>query len=159
MPKTRPKPKSADTKESAGLFKSLFSVAKTLGLDKNAAAISANTAVRKVMNVDVLALMDHTHLVSEDQHLYFTPTELGKRIGVSAQRFNQLLFDAGLQGSREGKWVPIESEAAGLYRVLDTGKRHSGGAMIQQIKWSDAVLSRLPSQEKVIPFPDGGVMA
>jgi prophage antirepressor-like protein len=133
----------------------LIRAARAIGLDKNVAAISANIAVRKITGVDTLALMDQTYLVAENQqHMYFTPTELGKRIGVSGRRFNQLLQEAGLQECHDGVWIPIESKAKGLYRILDTGKRYSDGTMVPQLKWSDAVLSYLPSQENVIPLPE-----
>ena len=130
--------------------------ARALGLDKNAAAISANNAVLKLTGTDVFDLLGQTHLDAEDQeNLYFTPTELGARIGMSGQKFNKALFDAGLQGKNGEHWIPIKDAAAGLYRIFDTGKRHGGGAMIQQIKWSAAVLSRLPVWES-IPFPENG---
>ena len=117
--------------------------ARALGLDKNAAAISANQAVRQMTGTDVLAILGRTHLEAENQeHLFFTPTELGNRMGISGTAFNKHLQIAGLQTKENDQWIP-SSRATGLYRVLDTGKRHGSGAMIQQIKWSDAVLSRI----------------
>jgi phage anti-repressor protein len=137
------------------IARSLASAARALGLDKNAAAISANNAARKITGVDTLALLGHTHLVAEDQtHMYFTPTELGQRIGVSGRRFNQLLLEAGLQECHGGVWIPAESKAKGLYRILDTGKRYSDGTMVPQLKWSDVVLSRVSAHGNVVAFPD-----
>lgn len=58
---------------------------------------------------------------------------------VSGRKFNMLLAEAGLQVKLGDDWSPLPT-AEGFYRVLDTGKRHSSGTMIQQIKWADNVL-------------------
>ncbi len=123
-------------------FKALFSVARLIGLDRNAAAISANIGTRKLTGVDTLALMDHVHLTNEQQELYFTPTELSARIDLSAVKFNKLLEKAGLQQRQGDKWEPT-GEGLKYCRVMDTGKRHSDGTMVQQVKWSERVLDRV----------------
>lgn len=114
--------------------------ARSLGLDKNAAAISANQAVAKLTGTNVMQLLGHTHLDAEQQILVFTPTELGERMGISARKFNMLLAEAGLQVKEGEHWAPLPA-AEGFFRVLDTGKRHSDGAMVQQIKWAENVLA------------------
>jgi prophage antirepressor-like protein len=120
-------------------FRSIFGVMRLLGLDRNAAGISANQAVIATHGTNLLLLSGQTHLVAEDQHRYYTPTELGKRIGVSGRRFNLLLADIGMQ-AREGEhWAPTAA-AEGFYRIFDTGKKHSTGTPVTQIKWADAVL-------------------
>ena len=120
-------------------FKSIFGVMRLLGLDRNAAGISANQAVIATHGTNILLLSGQTHLVAETQVLYYTPTELGKRIGVSGRRFNLLLADIGMQ-AREGEhWAPTAA-AEGFYRIFDTGKKHSTGTPVTQIKWADAVL-------------------
>ena len=127
-------------------FKALSDLAQYIGLDKNAATISANQAIAQRTGLNFLQLLGTTHLIAPDQqHLYFTPTELGRRLSVSARQFNMLLLDAGLQEKDGDKWVPTEA-AEGLYRLLDTGKRHGSGAMITQVKWSDAVLGRISTE-------------
>jgi hypothetical protein len=51
--------------------------AMALGLDKNAAAISANQYVRKITGQDPLESFGHAHLPAENQVTqWFTPTEL-----------------------------------------------------------------------------------
>lgn len=121
-------------------FRAYYGIARLIGLDKNAAAISANQAAHKLTGTNVLALLDQVHLEAERQELYFTPTELGQRIGVSARAFNQMLADARLQKKEGDHWVPLEPI---FCRILDTGKRHNSGAMVQQIKWSEFVLPLL----------------
>lgn len=115
--------------------------ARALGLDKNAAAISANQAVTKLTGTNVLKLLGHQHLEADNQTaMYFTPTELGERLGISGRKFNMLLAEAGLQAKKGEHWVPLTT-AEGFCRIMDTGKRHGDGTMIQQIKWADNVLA------------------
>lgn len=123
------------------LIPAVVRAARMLGLDKNAAAISANNAVAKMTGTNVLHLLGHAHLEAENQSsLFFTPTELGKQIGVSGRAFNMLLAEAGLQAKKGEHWAPLAT-AEGFCRIMDTGKRHGDGTMIQQIKWSDGVLA------------------
>jgi ribosomal protein L17 len=121
-------------------FRALYGIARLIGLDKNAAAISANQATRKITGTDVLRLLGQVHLEAERQELYFTPTELGQRLGVSGRKLNQMLAEAKLQTNEGGHWVP---RAPAFCRILDTGKRRSDGAMVQQVKWSENVLPLL----------------
>lgn len=133
------------TVEAFRLTPMIVRAARALGLDKNAAAISANQAVVKLTGTNVLQLLGRTHLEAENQEsLYFTPTELGERIGVSGRKFNMLLAEAGFQARKGEHWVP-SAVAEGFFRFLDTGKRHNDGAMVQQIKWAENVLSLIGS--------------
>lgn len=129
------------TTEAFKLVPLAVRAAKALGLDKNAAAISANQAVAKLTGTNVLKLLGRTHLDAENQEsMFFTPTELGERLGVSGRKFNMLLAEAGLQAKKGEHWVPLPA-ADGFCRILDTGKRHGDGTMIQQIKWAENVLA------------------
>jgi len=128
---------------SADAFKLIPTVvraARALGLDRNAAAISANQVVTKLTGTNVMQLLGHTHVESEQQVMFFTPTELGERIGVSGRKFNMLLAEAGLQAKKGEIWVPLTA-AEGFCRILDTGKRHGDGTMVQQLKWAENVLT------------------
>lgn len=123
------------------LIPTVVRAARALGLDRNAAAISANQVVTKLTGTNVMQLLGHTHLEAENQSaLFYTPTELGRQIGVSGRAFNMLLAEAGLQAKKGEHWAPLAT-AEGFCRVLDTGKRHGDGSMIQQVKWSDGVLN------------------
>lgn len=136
-----PTSKPALPTEAFKLIPLAVRAARMLGLDKNAAAISANQAVAKLTGTNVLHLLGQDHLEAENQEsLFFTPTELGKQIGVSGRAFNMLLAEAGLQAKKGEHWAPLAT-AEGFCRIMDTGKRHGDGTMIQQVKWSDAVLT------------------
>lgn len=133
--------------EALRLVPTVTRAARALGLDKNAASISADQAVRRLTGCSPLALLGVTHLPAEQQEQVFTPTELGQRIGMTAQQVNMLLADAGLQvkvGGKGGKWEPLPA-AKGLYRVFDTGKHHGDGTMVQQVKWFARVLDMIPA--------------
>jgi hypothetical protein len=87
--------------------------------------------------------MGQTHIEAENQDtLYFTPTELGERIGVSARKLNQLLAEAGFQLKRGDAWEVMDA-GKDFARIFDTGKRHGSGVPIQQIKWAANVLPLL----------------
>lgn len=131
----------APTIEAFKLAPLIMRAARALGLDKNAAALSTNQAVTKLTGTNVLNLLGQTHIEAENQEsLFLTPTELGVRIGVSGQKLNKMLVSHGLQ-ERVGKaWVPTGA-AKGMFRIFDTGKRHGDGAMVQQIKWAESVVS------------------
>jgi hypothetical protein len=123
-------------------FRAIFGIARLIGLDKNAAAISANQGTAALTGVNMLQLMDRTHLATPSQEIYYTPTELGSRFVKSAKAFNQLLAQAGLQESIAGRWVPTEKGREHAY-VMDTGKAHASGTPIQQVKWRDSVLAEV----------------
>lgn len=66
-------------------FRAVFGVLRLIGCDRQAAAIGANHATAKLTGTNLLELSGHTHLEAANQEsLFFTPTELGKRIGLSA---------------------------------------------------------------------------
>jgi len=134
--------------ESAKIFATSFRLARLIGCDKNAAAISANQCTRKQTGVDWLADLGQTHLLAANQQsLYYTPTELGLQMGgLSGQKVNQQLAWAGLQTRIGEHWQPTES-ARDLVRIFDTGKRRMNGSPIQQMKWLDAVIPMLRQEE------------
>lgn len=131
-------PAQIATDRPTKVFPEYFRIAKLIGLDKNAAALSANQATYKKTGENVLLLMGVTHLETEQP--WFTPTELGKRIEVSGRQFNLLLMESGLQQKEGDHWLPTDS-AKKFCRFFDTSKRHTDGTVVQQLKWSGDVLS------------------
>ena len=143
----RPKPIDSST-EAFKLVPMVVRAARALGLDKNAAAISANQVVAKLTGTNVLQLLGHTHIEAEDQeNQYFTPTELGKRIGTSARGINLLLAEAGMQLKRGEVWE-VTDAGREFARLYDTGKKHGTGVPITQIKWAPSVLPLLGSEKE-----------
>lgn len=136
------------TTEAAKAFPALYKVARLIGCDKNAAAISANQAVLQLSNINLLQGLGQTHLEAANQDTqYFTPTDLGKRIGTSARGMNLLLAEAGLQFKRNDAWEVTEAGKE-FVRIYDTGKKHGSGVPVTQIKWRPTVLPLLgPDKE------------
>jgi prophage antirepressor-like protein len=137
-----PGAKAPSSLESVKEFKALFGVAKLIGLDKNAAAISANQAVTHLTGTNLLSLLGQTHLEQPEQTQYFTPTELGERIKLSGRKVNMLLAEAGFQFKRGDVWEVMDSGRE-FAKIYDTGKKHGSGVPIQQVKWSANVLPLL----------------
>lgn len=141
------------TAEAAKAFAPLVRVARLLGCDKNAAAISANQAIYSMTNINLMQQLGHTHIEAEKQESHwYTPTELGKQMtpAVSARQINLLLAEAGLQFKRGDVWEATEA-GKDFARIYDTGKRHGSGVPVTQMKWSAtviAVLQTLPAEHK-----------
>lgn len=127
------------TTQPAKLFPDYFKVARLIGCDKNAAAISANQAVLKKTGENVLSLLGHKAIEAEKQSPFFIASELAA--GVSGRRMNKMLESAGLQHNENGRWIPDDG---GKYsRIFDTGKTHGSGVPVTQVKWSRDVLAML----------------
>lgn len=143
LPTSRPDPST----EALRMAPLATRAARALGLDKNAAAISANQFVRKRTGVNLLEEFGSVHLVAADQEsFYLTPTEIGQRLNCSGQKVNKLLQEAGLQVKKGNVWTPTE-KAAGHFRLFDTGKRHGDGVPVQQMKWSADVVKFIQQPE------------
>lgn len=130
----KPPTKADELSDASRIFECFHRIAVLIGLDKNQCALSANNAVKNTTNTDMLQLMGSTHLICERQEKIFTPTELGSQIGCSANVFNKKLEEAGLQTKISKQWLPTELGKE-YSRLLDTGKKHSNGTPIIQIKW------------------------
>lgn len=129
------------TTDAARAFPHLVKAGKLLGCDNNAAAISANQIILQAVGINLMEMYGTTHLVASNQDsLYYTPTELGKMINTSARGVNLLLAEVGLQMKRNDVWEVTEAGKE-FARIYDTGKRHGSGVPITQIKWAQNVLA------------------
>jgi hypothetical protein len=123
----------------AKIFPDYFRIARLIGCDRNAAAISANNAVFKKTGENILQLLGHSAIETETQQLYFNVSDLVD--GISGVRMNKMLEAAGLQHKEGERWMPDDDGK--FSRILDTGKRHGDGSPVQQVKWSRDVLAML----------------
>jgi len=139
--RAKPQPPLKQLSDAARAFKAVFQSLRILDLNTNAAAISANQAVRQQTNLDFLALTGNTHLKAENQQsLHYTPTQLGEQLGgLSGKQINRALQAAGLQEKQGKDWQPTDQGRPHAF-IADTGKAHSSGIPIQQLKWYDSVL-------------------
>lgn len=125
-------------------FATAFKIARMIGCDKNAAAISANNHVYQSAGTNVLSLLGQTHLEADKQALLFNVSDLMP--GISGVKMNKMLHAAGMQTNQDGRWIPTDSGLAHC-RVFDTGKKHGNGTPVQQVKWFKSVLPELSLSE------------
>jgi len=124
-------------------------IAKQLGAKGNQAILSGNRMTStqyKEFGINPL-LESGLELEAEDKVQYFTPTQLAKKIGTTARKFNKALEDAGFQEEmRDHKnrlaWAKTR-KANKFCAVLDTTKRNSNGAPVTQLKWAEDVVDEL----------------
>lgn len=123
--------------------------AEILGLTGNQAILSASKATEKITGYNPLLLLG-VDLASSQQSKLYTVSELAKLANIeSGRKMNRLLEERGLQESyRDHKnrlnWKLSEKTVEKGYAIyLDTGKQHSDGSPVQQIKWYENVLTVL----------------
>lgn len=137
-------PKLSTTVEE---FKAGIELAHMVGLKDNQAILSANMAVKNMYGIDCLQTMGVCGLIAEDKKQFFTPSVLGKKIDMSAQKFNKALETAGMQtAARDHKkrLVWVVTDAGKQYcQLLDINKKHSDGTPIHRIMWCEGVLDAL----------------
>ena len=114
------------------------------GVKGNQALIRADQVVRQRHGVSPMEVVGITHLKSETGHVALTPTEIGKAVepAMSARLVNSMLADMGLQTKDGTKWRPTEAGES-LAIVMDTGKKHSDGAPVTQLKWGHPTIKRI----------------
>lgn len=114
-------------------------VLEAAGIKGNQLAISLDNLVKAKTGESMLALTG-VQLIAPQPKQLLTPTQLGKPLGLSAIKINQRLEELGLQRKTEAGWEPTEAGIAKGAIMLDTGKRHSSGVPIRQLKWPEDIL-------------------
>lgn len=71
----------------------------------------------------------------------YTPTELGKPYGLSAQKINKLLEQAGLQYKEGTGWIPTEEGKLQGGVLLSLDGHLAAGSNISQLKWPITVIN------------------
>ena len=114
------------------------------GLMGNQKALAADKFFKHETGVSALGICGVV-LVNPRQKQLLTPTELGKLLdGTSAKNINIQLALEGLQWrTPNGSWEPTEEGRAAGGTLLDTGKKHSDGTPVCQLKWPESVTDRL----------------
>jgi len=131
-------------RELQALARDTMRTLKAFGITGNAAVLACDQYCEKIMGQRLLPALGMTHLHADPRGMTYTPTELGGRRStpISAKAYNIFLSMAGMQTRENDKWIPTP-EAAGLYEWLDTGKRHSDGTPVKQLKWFAEVDDRV----------------
>ncbi len=150
MPKKRQVSAVTKAKQAADFFPTMLKVAEICGLQGNAAILAANIGVKNVCGVNLLEVIERTHLLADPRGITYTPTQIAKTIGAqSARVVNIMLEEIGLQRhDADGHWVPTRA-GEHLGEWYDTSKRNSEGTPIKQWKWFSDVADQLMQVEAV----------
>ena len=104
--------------------------------------IAINNQVRHYFGgVDLLASAGQTYLTSEVQEQHLNPSDIAHRLcsGMTNKSVNLLLTKVGLQtASRDAKSrivYDLTETGKQFGEYMDTGKKHSDGRPVRQIRW------------------------
>jgi len=134
-------------------FRAALRMAKAIGLKDNAAIFSANRLARKVTGSDTLQLLEVKALETTIDNQPFTPTQIGSTMGLSGRAVNELLekeqFQTRLKTTKGITWTPTAKGAKHAH-LEDTGKEHSDGSPVCQLKWKKTILEELNTSKMAI---------
>lgn len=125
------------------VFEAAFSYAKLFNLEGNQALLAADKATARHTGFSPMKFLQ-IELKNENQTINLTPTEVGKQLNpvLSAVATNKRLEVLGYQEKLGSAWVPTEKGKP--YAVfLDTGKRHSDGTPVTQLKWLSSIIKHI----------------
>jgi len=128
---------------SQPIFEASLNYLKFFGLEGNQALLAADRATERHTGFSPIKFLQ-IELKKEVQALNLTPTEIGKQLNppISAIKVNKTLESLGYQEKLGDSWVPTQKGKP--YAVfIDTGKKHSDGTPITQLKWFDTILENL----------------
>ena len=108
------------------------------GLDGNQMILALDKIYKRHNGFSALEVAG-IQLIAPQQEQLLTPTEIGKQFGMSARRVNEILAGAGFQYKIEDKWEALELGKP-YSAMLDTGKKHSDGTPVRQLKWNSGIL-------------------
>lgn len=124
-------------------FDNALHFAKLFNLEGNQALLSADKATERHTGFSPMKFLQ-IELRKEEQTLNLTPTEIGKQLNprLSAIGTNKRLESLGYQEKLGSAWVP--TTAGKPYAVfLDTGKKHSDGTPVTQLKWLSSIIEHI----------------
>ena len=139
------------TRQLGSELRAFYDIAQFFGLKGNQAILSANRAVERQHDIDLMGTVGVTHLLADQQDVLLTTTDVGKRLDLSRTDIYPFLEKHGLvHGFRDLKnkqqWELTEAgQKYGIYQ--DTGKQQSDGTPIRQIKWNSLVVDFLKQKE------------
>lgn len=129
-------------KKSAEILPVYIDVARYCGMSNNQAILAANKAVVELTGINFKERLG-LELINDTQEIQLTPTEIGKELGISGKKVNQLLLEKGFQlKDFNNNWIH-SLRGSRFAVVLDVGKKHSNGTPITQLKWKQSVINEL----------------
>ena len=113
------------------------------GITGNQLALAADAYYRKRTGISVIEASG-VQLVAPQQKQLLTPTQIGRELGgISGRKVNLMLAGLGLQRRVGESWEPTDAGTARGGVLMDTGKQHSNGTPVRQLKWPSDVVAVL----------------
>ncbi|ASC05166.1 BRO family protein [Acetobacter pasteurianus] len=143
-----PKPKRIRKPAFDTAFTRCMNVVALLpNVDENQKVLMAARGTYNLTGVNPLEVMGYAALPARTEDNYKTPTELGKGLGLSGRRVNQILSEeAHLQvhtpGSASGSDWSMTEKGLPYGKMFDTTRKGGKGSQ-QQLKWKPSVIEFL----------------
>lgn len=148
IPNAAPKPKRIRKPAFDTAFTRCMNVVAHLpNVDENQKVLMAARGTQNLCGINPLEVMGYTALPAQTQDNYMTPTELGKEVGLSGRRVNQILSEeAHLQvhtpGSASGSDWSMTEKGLPYGKMFDSTRRGGKGSQ-QQLKWKPSAVEFL----------------
>lgn len=144
----RPKPKRTRKPAFDTAFTRCMNVVALLpNVDENQKLLMAARGTHALCGINPLEVMGYTAIPAATQDNYLTPTELGRQVGLSGRRVNQILCEeAHLQvhtpGSSSGSDWSMTEKGLAFGKMFDSTRKGGKGSQ-QQLKWKPSTLEFL----------------
>ncbi|MBR1602878.1 MAG: hypothetical protein IJ667_05510 [Synergistaceae bacterium] len=129
---------------SAGILEGAKFILETVGIKDNQLVLALDKVYKYYTGNSALA-MTGIELPAPEQQQLLTPSEIGKQLGLTGRRINEILAGAGLQHKLCGSWEAI-GDGVNYSVMLDVGKRHTDGVPVRQLKWKSGVIDAVKAR-------------
>jgi prophage antirepressor-like protein/predicted transcriptional regulator len=119
---------------------------KAWGYDEENCVIGANNLIRKETDgeIDIKDLAE-LKLIAKVQEQTLTPTDIANRTGMNVRLVNVVLCDLELQNAHKDlhghRYYELTDKGKQYGEYEITGKKHSNGTPIRQVKWFTSVIN------------------
>ena len=132
----------------AGVLEGAKLIFESAGIKDNQLTIAMDNVYKSYTGRSALAAGD-VQLIAPQQTALLTPTEIGQELGLTPRRVNEILAGAGYQYRIGKSWEPLEPGKP-FAVMLDTGKKHSNGTPVRQLKWNSEIINVMKNFEELI---------
>ncbi len=138
--------------EAAELYPALATAFRAVGIEGNPLILAVDSSAKLVTGVSLLE-SGQVKLIEKEQVAALTPTDIGMRIGLKAKDVNLMLTSEGLQtchrDSKDRIYYEPTEKGKQFSEMVSTGKKHSDGTPVRQLKWKSSVISSIAHLEAV----------
>ncbi|MBR1602112.1 MAG: hypothetical protein IJ667_01565 [Synergistaceae bacterium] len=119
-------------------------VLESAGITGNQCALSLDKLFKRYEGISALQAMG-VELKAPEQEQILTPSEIGKQLGLTGRRINEILAGLGWQHKINKSWEAI-GDGVNYSVMLDVGKRHTDGVPVRQLKWKSGVIDAVKAR-------------